>query len=275
MSLSNKIVLITGASMGIGAAIAHRLARESATLILLSRSQEKLDTLASSLRSLPNAGPIHTIAIDVRQHAKFATAISTLLSQHFQNKPIDILINNAGLALGAPALFSQQRIEDIDTMTATNINGVMYAAHVVLNQGQMLQAGHGTILNITSTTGLEVPPFPGEAVYHSSKAAQEAFTNVLRTELQDTNIKVLAVRPGVVATNFHEQRVGYDKGLYADFMEGFELLVAEDVAETVIWMLERPERVSVKAVDVVPTAQRSLQVFDRKWNERNGKDASK
>lgn len=128
----------------------------------------------------------------------------------------------------------------------------------------------GTILNVTSTTGLEVPPFSGEAVYHSSKAAQEAFSNVLRTELQGTNIKVLALRPGVVATHFHEQRVGYDRKMYDEFIQGFEPLVADEVAESAVFMLSSSDKVSIKALDVVPTAQRSLQVFDRTWNERNG-----
>lgn len=154
-------------------------------------------------------------------------------------------------------------------MTSTNVNGFLFAAHAALNAGGMYARKRGTILNITSTTALEVPPFPGEAVYHASKAAQEAFTNVLRTELQGTNIKVQALRPGVVATNFHELRVGYDRGLYEEFMEGMEPLVAEDVAEACVLVLGAEERVCVKALDVVPTAQRSLQVFDRTWKERN------
>jgi NADP-dependent 3-hydroxy acid dehydrogenase YdfG len=153
-------------------------------------------------------------------------------------------------------------------MTGTNINGFMFATYAVLNEGKMKERGKGTILNVTSTTGLEVPPFPGEAVYHASKACQEAFTNVLRTELVGTDIKVLALRPGVVATNFHEQRVGYDKGSCDEFMVGFEPLVAEDVANAAAFMLNQKDRVSVKALDVVPTAQRSLQVFDREWNGR-------
>lgn len=102
-----------------------------------------------------------------------------------------------------------------------------------------------------------------------SKAAQEGFTNSLRVELAGTNIKVLAVRPGVVATNFHEQRVGYDKGAYDEFIQGYEPLVAGDIAEAVAFMLNQREAVSIKALDVVPTAQRNLTVFDRKWNERN------
>jgi 3-hydroxy acid dehydrogenase/malonic semialdehyde reductase len=98
---------------------------------------------------------------------------------------------------------------------------------------------------------------------------QETFTNVLRTELQKTNIKVLALRPGVVATNFHEQRVGYDKNQYDDFMDGFEPLAAQEVAEAAIFMLTTSEKVSIKALDVVPSAQRTLQVIDKTWNERN------
>ena len=190
--------------------------------------------------------------------------------QQLGGKPIDVLINNAGLALGAPSTFPDLSISDVITMTGTNVNGMLFTTYAVLNQGKMKQNARGTILNVTSTTGLEVPPFPGESIYHASKMFQEGFTNALRTELVGTNIKVLALRPGVVATHFHEQRVGFDKGMYDGFMEGFEPLVSEDVAEAAAWMLQSQERVSVKALDVVPTAQRGLPVFDREWNSRNG-----
>jgi 3-hydroxy acid dehydrogenase/malonic semialdehyde reductase len=203
MSLKNQTVLITGASMGIGAAIAHRLASESATLILFARSTNKLTSLAKDLQSTHQNLKVFTTAVDVQDHSALSTAISNIVAQVSH---IDILINNAGLALGAPAQFSDLKIEDVITMTGTNINGYMFATYAVLNEGKMKARGKGTILNVTSTTGLEVPPFPGEAVYHASKACQEAFTNVLRTELVGTDIKVLALRPGVVATNFHEQR---------------------------------------------------------------------
>ena len=153
-------------------------------------------------------------------------------------------------------------------MTGTNINGLLYTTHAVLNAGLMLKRSHGTIMTVTSTTALEAPPFPGEAIYHASKAFQEAFMNSLRNELVDTSLRVLVLRPGVVATHFHEQRVGFDDEKYQDFMKGFEPLVADDVAEAAAWMLGQGERVSVKALDVVPTAQRSLPVFDRGWSER-------
>lgn len=267
MSLRNQVVFITGASMGIGAAMARRLAREQAMLVLCARSGDKLESLAQEIRlSLPNA-KIFTTTADVSDHKSVSSAIQSIVEQVGH---IDVLINNAGLALGAPAAFPDLKISDVITMTGTNVNGMLFTTYAVLNDGKMKERGRGTILNVTSTTALEVPPFPGESIYHASKAFQEGFTNSLRTELVGTNIKVLALRPGVVATHFHEQRVGFDQGQYEGFIEGFEPLVAEDVADSAAWMLNAGERVSVKAVDVVPTAQRSLPVFDRDWNDRNG-----
>lgn len=262
-------VLITGASQGIGAEIAKAAARESANVILFARSEDKLVALAKEIDAQftgsSEHGAIYRV-VDVQDYAAVEAAVKSVV-RHLGD--IDILVNNAGLALGAPKRFPELSIPDIVTMSNTNINGVMFSAYATLNAGGMMRRKRGTILNVTSTTGLEVPPFPGEAVYHSSKAFQEAFTNVLRTELQNTNIKVLALRPGVVATNFHEQRVGYDKEQYDDFMDGFEPLAAKEVAEAAIFMLTTSEKVSIKALDVVPTAQRTLQVIDKTWNERN------
>jgi 3-hydroxy acid dehydrogenase/malonic semialdehyde reductase len=204
MSFQSQTVLITGASIGIGAAIARRLASEGATLILFARSGDKLKAFADELKKEHQDLKVFTTTVDVQDHAALSTAVSNIVQQV---NHIDILINNAGLALGAPNRFPDLKIQDIITMTGTNINGYMFATYAVLNEGKMKERGKGTILNVTSTTGLEVPPFPGEAVYHASKACQEAFSNVLRTELVGTDIKVLCLRPGVVATNFHEQRL--------------------------------------------------------------------
>ncbi|KAF1998655.1 short chain dehydrogenase/ reductase-like protein [Amniculicola lignicola CBS 123094] len=272
MSLKNKNVLITGASMGIGAAIAKRLAKSQANPILSARSGDKLYALAKEIGETETKISIYTQIVDIQSHASIDTALKGIVEEL---GPIDILINNADLTLGAPAPFPDLKIEDIITMTGTNINGMMFTTYAVLNSGGMRERGTGMIINITSTTALEVPPFPGESVYHSCKAAQEGFTNSLRTELVGTNIKVVALRPDVVATNFHGLRVGFDGNMYEEFMRGFEPLVAGDVAETAAWVLEgvggvANERVCVKAVDVVRTAQRSLSVFDRGWNERNG-----
>ncbi|KAL3465704.1 NADP-dependent L-serine/L-allo-threonine dehydrogenase ydfG [Aspergillus heterothallicus] len=267
MSLAGQTALLTGASMGIGEAIATSLAEQGCNLILISRSEDKLTTLAKKLSS--QTPPIKAIwrAVDIGDQPAVDAAVASAINQA---GPIDILINNAGLALGAPAAFPDLSIPDITTMVNTNINGLMYVTYAVLNRSMLPRGlGAGTILNITSITGLEVPPFPGEAVYHANKAFQEAFTNALRNELSGTDIRVLALRPGCVATNFHSLRVGHDKEKYDKFFEGFEPLVSEDIARAAIYMLSQPLNVSVKAMDVVPSAQRSITVFDRNWSQRN------
>ncbi|KAL3486533.1 NAD(P)-binding protein [Aspergillus germanicus] len=267
MSIAGKTALLTGASMGIGEAIATSLAEQGCNLILISRSEDKLATLAKKLSTQnPSINAIWR-AVDIGDQPAVDAAVGSAINEL---GPIDILINNAGLALGAPAAFPDLSIPDITTMVNTNINGLMYVTYAVLNRSMLSRGpGAGTILNITSITGLEVPPFPGEAVYHANKAFQEAFTNALRNELSGTDIRVLALRPGCVATNFHSLRVGNDKEKYDKFFEGFEPLVSEDIARAAIYMLSQPLNVSVKAMDVVPSAQRSITVFDRNWSERN------
>jgi len=203
MSLKNQNIVITGASMGIGATIAKRLASESANLILFARSEDRLKDVAQECLEAQPGIKVHTATVDISNHESLRKAVSSAVNEL---GPIDVLINNAGLAVGAPNTFPDLTIDQINTMSGTNINGFMYATYTALNEGKMKDRNKGTILNITSTTGLEVPPFPGEAVYHASKAFQEAFSNVLRTELVGTDIKVLALRPGVTATNFHELR---------------------------------------------------------------------
>ncbi|KAH7136920.1 hypothetical protein B0J13DRAFT_560259 [Dactylonectria estremocensis] len=264
MALEGKVVLLTGASMGIGETIANSLAELGAHLILFSRSEDKLATIA---RRITASKPVKVTyrAVDV---ANFDAVDSAVASSTEEIGEIDILINNAGLALGAPAAFADLKVSDIVTMNSTNINGMMFVTYSVLNRSMRAREA-GTILNVTSITGLEVPPFPGEAVYHANKAAQEAFTNALRNELSGTNIRVLALRPGCVATNFHLQRVGNDQEKYDRFFDGFEPLVSEDVARAAIFMVSQPLNTSIKALDVVPSAQRSINVFDRTWNKRN------
>jgi len=274
MSLTNQNVLITGASLGIGSAIAKALVSESPNLILLARSADKLTELSNELEQAAddsqNTIKIFRCICDVRSASSVNETITNIVSQ---TGPINICINNAGLALGAPRPFHKLTLDEIDTMTETNLSGYLYVTHAVLNAGGMLTLPTATILNITSVTGLELPPFPGESIYHTTKAAQEAFTNALRVELAGTNVRVLALRPGVVATHFHRQRVGYDDEQYEGFMEGFEPLQPEQVARSAVWMLKAEEGVSVKSLDVVPTGQRSLQVFDREWNARHVRES--
>ncbi|THW67893.1 NADP-dependent L-serine/L-allo-threonine dehydrogenase ydfG [Aureobasidium pullulans] len=268
-ALKGQLVLLTGASMGIGAAIARSLAASGANLALFSRSEDNLQALAEEIKSAHEGVKVTYRAVDVGDHEAVDKAVASVVKEMGE---IDVLINNAGLALGAPKAFPDLKITDIITMNSTNINGYMFVTYSVLNHSMRTPSRHtGTILNITSTTALEAPPFPGEAVYHANKACQEGFTNALRNELCGTDIRVLALRPGVVGTHFHRQRVGFDDGMYDDFMDGYRPLVPEDVAESAIYMLNAPMSVSIKALDVVPSAQRSLTVFDREWSKRNEK----
>nr|POE54509.1 serine 3-dehydrogenase [Quercus suber] len=276
MSLRGKNVVITGASMGIGRAIALAYGAEGANLILISRSEDKLRAVAEEAST---AARQHGHAATIIGYRAASVSDERALTEAFEGAlreldtaAIDVVVNNAGIALGAPRPFWQQSLaETVGPMLDTNVRGFMTAAHIALNQGGMAAAGRGTILNVTSTTALETPPFPGEAVYHASKACQEGFTNALRAELVGTNVRVLALRPGVVQGHFHEQRVGGDEGEYQGFMKGIEALVADDVAKAAVWMVSSDERVSVRALDVVPSSQRTLAVFDRDWEQRNRK----
>lgn len=278
-SLNGLTILVTGASSGIGRATAISCAQAGAeNLILLARSKDKLEETRKLITEASHETNILIRPCDVRDSRAVFEAVHRSLQDPFV-KQIDVLINNAGLAIGAPARFSDLKLEDIDSMVDTNLKGMLYVTHAVLNctsgeKVSMMLRKTGTILNITSTTALEVPPFPGECIYHTTKASQEGFTNSLRTELEGTNIRVLALRPGVVAdTTFHKQRVGHRKEEYDTFMQGFEPLLAEDVAEQIVWVLaqcNRKQRVAIKALDVVPSAQRMLYVIDKDWNERNG-----
>ncbi|RSL92216.1 hypothetical protein CEP52_013942 [Fusarium oligoseptatum] len=220
--------------MGLGEATAKLLAEHGVNIALVSRSKDKLENVRGEITSKFPDVKVAVYPVD-----------------------IDILINNAGLALGAPARFWELPIDQVAQMSGTNINAVMFTTHAVLNLS-MWPRKKGKILNVSSVTGLECPPFNGEAVCHASKAFLEGFTNSLRMETAGSDIRVLTLRPGCVDTRFHLQRVKYDQDAMDEFFEGYEPLAAEDLAQTVLYMLSLPSRISIKALDCVPTAQRSL-----------------
>lgn len=252
--------------MGIGEAIAITLAKEGVNLILCSRSKDKLQTVRDAVKAANSEVNVACIPCDIQNYSQVNDAVRIATQEIGQ---IDILVNNAGLALGAPKRFFELGIEEVQQMNGTNVQGVMNATHAVLNQGGMWRRGEGSIIMVSSTTALEVPPFPGESVYHANKACIEAFSNALRVETNGSNIKVMVLRPGVVRTHFHLQRVQHDQGMMDDFMSGYEPLVPEDLAEVIPWMLKAPKRVTTRAIDVIPTAQRALVSFDKEWDKRN------
>ncbi|QGI59536.1 hypothetical protein CEK27_001661 [Fusarium fujikuroi] len=261
-ALKGQTAFITGASMGIGEAIALALAEHGVNIALVSRSKDKLETVRDKITSKFSEVKVGVYPVDIQNQPDIEKAVKSAVSELGQ---IDILINNAGLALGAPGRFWEIPIDQVAQMSNTNINGVMFTTHAVLNHS-MWKRKKGTIINVSSVTGLECPPFNGEAVYHASKAFLEGFSNSLRMETAGSDIRVLVLRPGVVQTK--KKRVQYDQSAMDDFVEGYEPLVAEDLAQSVLYMLSLPPRVSIKALDCVPTAQRALTNFDREWNSR-------
>ncbi|OLN83355.1 NADP-dependent 3-hydroxy acid dehydrogenase 2 [Colletotrichum chlorophyti] len=263
-ALKGQTALVTGASMGIGEAIASALAEHGVNVALVSRSKDKLETVRSHIIAKFPEVKVGVYPVDVQNQSEIEKAVKAAIRELGD---IDILINNAGLALGAPARFWELPIDQVAQMSGTNINGVMFTTHAVLNHS-MWERKKGTILNVSSVTGLECPPFNGEAVYHASKAFLEGFTNSIRMETAGSDIRVLTLRPGCVTTHFHLQRVKYDQDAMDEFFQGYEPLVAEDLAQSVIYMVSLPSRISIKALDCVPTAQRSLTRFDREWNTR-------
>ncbi|CAI6101218.1 unnamed protein product [Clonostachys chloroleuca] len=268
MSHSNH--LQTGASMGIGEAMALKLAEQGVNVALVSRSkiltlrQDKLEAVRSKIEEKRFGVKVRVYAVDLQNFTDVDRAVDQAVSELGQ---IDILVNNAGLALGAPGRFWELSVDQIQQMSGTNINGTMFATHSILNK-TMWPRRKGTIVNVSSVTGLECPPFNGEAVYHASKAFLEGFTNSLRMETAGSDIKILVLRPGCVLTQFHLQRVKYDQDAMDEFFQGYEPLLAEDLADSLLYMLSLPPRISIKALDCVPTAQRSLTRFDREWNSR-------
>ncbi|KAM0575591.1 hypothetical protein ACHAP9_000854 [Verticillium nonalfalfae] len=226
--------------------------------------KDKLEAVRDSIAEKAPKVKVGVYAVDIQNHEEVDNAVKQAIADLGE---IDILINNAGLALGAPARFWELPVDAVSQMSGTNVNGVMFTTHSVLNRSMWPQK-RGTILNVSSVTGLECPPFNGEAVYHASKAFLEGFSNSLRNETAGSNIRVLVLRPGVVNTHFHLQRVQYDKDAMEDFYQGYDPLVAEDLAQSALYMLSLPGHVSIKALDCVPTAQRALTNFDREWKLR-------
>lgn len=235
--------------------------------MLVARNEDKLKKATRDILDRTKAN-VSFRAVDVDCVSQVDKAVDEMIAQFGD---IDILVNcvshlptnhlspelnkaQAGLALGLPTPFHEQQLEDIVRMNNTNMNGLLFTTQSVIRRA-FIKKKSGTILNVTSTTALETPPFPGEVVYHANKAFQEAFSNALRVELSGTDIKVLVLRPGVVNTHFHLQRVMYDSKKYQEIMEGIRPLEPENVAASAVWMLNQPKNVAVKALDVVPNGE--------------------
>ncbi len=251
--LKNKIILITGASSGIGQACARLFAKQGAKLILCARRQERIENLAKELKELNNTQSLPLI-LDVQDKLE-VTNLFDALPHAWQ--AIDILINNAGLALSSDPI-QEGSLENWDKMIDTNIKGLLYVTRAVLPG--MLKREYGHIINIGSIAGQEC--YPNGNVYCATKFAVKALSKSMRLDLIGSQIRVTEIAPGAVETEFSEVRWN-DKEKAKAFYEDFNPLFAEDIADAAYYCLTRPAHVDIAEMIIMPTAQAAASQIDR------------
>lgn len=244
-----KTVLITGATSGIGLATARELAGDTYRLILCGRRRERLNALEQELSSHTE---IHTLVFDVRDRSAVREAIGSL-PQEFAT--VHVLINNAGNAHGLD-MIGEGDTDDWDAMLDINVKGLLYVSREVIPQMMERKAGH--IINIGSIAGKEV--YPKGNVYCASKHAVDALSKGMLQDLNPYGIKVTAINPGLVETEFSLVRFKGDEDRAKGVYQGFQPLTAQDIAEIIAFALSRPAHVNISDLIVLPTAQASATI---------------
>jgi len=253
--LKEKIVFITGASSGIGKACAIAFAKEGANLIITARRANIIEKFADELR-INYKIKVYAYKLDVRNKIEVDYAVNSLPDEW---KRIDILVNNAGLGLGLSKLYEDD-INNWEQMIDTNIKGLLYVTRAVVPGMVERESGH--VINIGSTAGHEA--YPKGHVYCATKHAVNAITKGLRMDVVDKNIRVSTVDPGAVETNFSIVRFNGDKEKAKNVYKGLKPLVAEDVAEAVLFCATRPPHANIAEIIMMPSQQASAMVFYRK-----------
>jgi 3-hydroxy acid dehydrogenase/malonic semialdehyde reductase len=252
-----RTVLITGASSGIGASCAHVLAKEgNYRLILCARREDRLVQLKNELQESISGLEVHTFVLDVRNREDVLNSIHNLPAEW---KNIDVLINNAGLSQGLDAL-QDGNLDDWDRMIDTNVKGLLYVTKAVTPLLKLSNNAH--IVNIGSIAGKEV--YPNGNVYCATKHAVDALNKAMRIDLLPFGIKVTAINPGMVETEFSEVRFHGDKERAKNVYNGLTPLRGEDIAETIAFVLSRPAHVNINDLLIMPTAQANGTIVNRK-----------
>lgn len=249
------IVFITGATSGIGEACANIFARNGFDLIITGRRRERLDVLATRLRSEFNS-KVFVLNLDVRDRNETIKNIESLPAEW---QKIDVLINNAGLSLGLNSIHEGD-IDDWETMIDTNVKGLLYVTRLITPG--MVSRTNGHIINIGSIAGKDV--YLKGNVYCATKFAVDALTKAMRMDLLNHGIKVTQVAPGAVNTEFSTVRFHGDTERANNVYKGFEPLLAEDVADVVWFAASRPKHVNINDILLMPSAQANGSQFFRK-----------
>lgn len=247
-----RIALITGATAGIGKAIAVKLAKEGHDIIITGRRQERLEELEKEIE-IKYGVRAFSLCFDVSKYAEVEMAVNSLPSDW---RNIDILVNNAGLAVGLNPIH-QGVIEDWERMIDTNIKGLLYVTRLV--SPIMVQRRSGHIINLCSIAGKDV--YANGNVYCATKHAVDALTKGIRIDLLPYGIKVTQVCPGAVETEFSIVRFKGDKARADKVYDGFTPLYADDIANAVFYAVSQPAHVDVQDMLVLPTAQADGSTF--------------
>ena len=251
----NKIALITGATAGIGEATAILLAQNGYNLILTGRRKERLISIKAKIAK-ETGTKIFILNFDIRNFAETENAVKSL-PQKWLN--IDVLINNAGLAAGLNTI-QDGVVDDWERMIDTNIKGLLYITRLI--SPIMIKNGTGHIVNLSSIAGKETYPYGN--VYCATKHAVQSVTKGMRMDLLKHGIKVSTVSPGAVDTEFAVVRFSGDTERAKQVYEGFTPLHAQDIAESVLFVISRPKHVNIDDLLVMPTDQAFSRDFNKK-----------
>jgi hypothetical protein len=254
-SLKDKIVFVTGASSGIGAATAMEFARHGAKLLLCARRLDRLQAMEVELRDA-GAPDVFNFELDVRDREAVHTTLSQLPEAW---RAIDVLVNNAGLSRGLTK-FYQDDIENWEEMIDTNVKGLLYVTRTIVPG--MVERNHGHVINLGSIAGHAA--YPNGSVYCATKAAERFISDGLRIDLNGTAIRVTSIDPGMVETDFSRIRFRGDEERAANTYQNIDPLQAEDIADAILWAATRPPHVSIQTVVLTPTAQANPFIITRK-----------
>ncbi|TNE72987.1 SDR family NAD(P)-dependent oxidoreductase [bacterium] len=250
--LKGKKALITGATAGIGKAIAHQLADLGVHLILTGRRSERLVELKSEIESSYGV-QVQTLHFDIRSNKEVEDALSEV-----DLESVDLLINNAGLAAGVDPVHKAD-LADWEQMIDTNIKGLLYISRLITPVMAAKKSGH--VLNLGSIAGHEA--YPGGVVYTATKHAVTAINKAMKMDLHGTNVRVSMISPGLVNTEFSTIRFKGDSHRADSVYAGIDPLVADDIAEIAVFILNRPAHVDIMDVVVFPTAQSAATMVFR------------
>lgn len=250
--MKNKIALITGATSGIGKATAQLFAKNKVDLVLCGRRQERLDALASELAEKVK---VHCLNFDIRDREEVFSKIGSLPKEF---STMDILINNAGNAHGLDPI-QYGNIDDWDAMLDINVKGLLYVSKAIIPG--MIARKCGQIINIGSTAGKEV--YPNGNVYCASKHAVDAINQAMRIDLNGKGIRVGAINPGMVETEFSEVRFKGDTERAKKVYQGFTPLKANDIAEIIWFVVSRPAHVNIADLTVMCLDQASSTLVNK------------